>query len=63
MNTVYMVSYFVGGALGTALGTWAWTSFGWGGVCTAGAGFVVAALARWALGASATPRAAHPRRE
>ena len=63
MNTVYMVSYFVGGALGTALGTWAWTSFGWGGVCAAGAGFVVAALARWAFGAPSTPRAAHARRE
>lgn len=53
MNTVYMVSYFVGGALGTAVGTWAWTSFGWGGVCEAGAGFVLVALARWALGARA----------
>ena len=32
MNTVYMVTYFAGGALGTALGTWAWSGWGWQGV-------------------------------
>src|SRR6266568_2169637 len=50
MNTVYMVTYFVGGSLGTAVGTWAWTGHGWAGVCAAGAGFVLAALALWAVG-------------
>ena len=60
MNTVYMVTYFVGGALGTALGSWAWSSFGWNGVCAAGAGFVLAALARWALGARGTAAARTP---
>lgn len=60
MNTVYMVTYFVGGALGTALGSWAWSSFGWNGVCAAGAGFALAALARWALGARGTAAARTP---
>jgi hypothetical protein len=50
MNTVYMVAYFAGGAAGTAVGTWAWTGFGWPGVCAAGAGFLATALAVWALG-------------
>jgi predicted MFS family arabinose efflux permease len=36
LNTVYMVSYFVGGALGSALGAYAWTRAGWRGVCVAG---------------------------
>jgi len=55
MNTVYMVTYFVGGSLGTAVGTWAWTGYGWTGVCAAGAGFVLAALALWAAGGRASP--------
>jgi predicted MFS family arabinose efflux permease len=50
MNTVYMVTYFVGGSVGTAVGTWAWTGHGWAGVCAAGAGFVLAALGVWAAG-------------
>jgi predicted MFS family arabinose efflux permease len=50
MNTVYMVSYFAGGAVGTAVGTWAWTGRGWPGVCAAGAGFLAAALGVWAWG-------------
>jgi len=37
LNTVYMVSYFLGGALGSALGAYAWTRAGWPGVCVAGA--------------------------
>lgn len=50
MNTVYMVTYFAGGALGTALGTWAWTVGGWAGVCGAGAGLIAAAMAVWVVG-------------
>jgi predicted MFS family arabinose efflux permease len=37
LNTVYMVSYFLGGALGSALGAYAWTNAGWQGVCVVGA--------------------------
>jgi predicted MFS family arabinose efflux permease len=58
MNTIYMVTYFAGGALGTAVGTWAWTARGWAGVCAAGAAFLLAALALWALGLRRAPAAA-----
>jgi len=50
MNTVYMVTYFAGGALGTALGTWAWTAWGWAGVCGSGAALLAAALGVWVAG-------------
>ena len=36
LNTVYMVFTFGGGALGSTLGSWAWTFAGWRGVCWAG---------------------------
>jgi len=36
VNTVYMVTYFVGGALGSTLGAWSWSVYGWSGVCAAG---------------------------
>jgi predicted MFS family arabinose efflux permease len=37
LNTVYMVTYFAGGALGSLAGTWAWVHAGWNGVCATGA--------------------------
>lgn len=37
VNTVYMVSYFIGGSVGSSLGAYAWQRFGWNGVCGAGA--------------------------
>jgi predicted MFS family arabinose efflux permease len=40
LNMVYMVCYFVGGALGSSLGAEAWKIAGWGGVC----GFSLAVL-------------------
>lgn len=44
LNTVYMVSYFIGGAFGTFVGGKAWKYYGWQGVVVAGALFVVLAL-------------------
>ena len=63
-NTVYMVSYFVGGAAGTWIGVRAWSSHGWAGASLAGAAFIAAALAAWAVPSGARPRspaAAPPR--
>ncbi|HEX8437077.1 MFS transporter, partial [Archangium sp.] len=51
LNTVYMVTYFVGGATGAWLGSLAWSRWGWSGVCVVGGalsltGLVVLGLAR-----------------
>jgi predicted MFS family arabinose efflux permease len=35
VNTVYMVSYFLGGSLGSFVGSWSWGRWGWSGVCAA----------------------------
>lgn len=45
LNTIYMVSFFIGGATGSVVGAAAWNSFGWTGVCTAGLFF--SAIAAW----------------
>jgi predicted MFS family arabinose efflux permease len=45
LNTVYMVTYFLGGALGSALGAYGWSGWGWRGVCVAGTMQLVVALA------------------
>jgi predicted MFS family arabinose efflux permease len=44
LNTVYMVSYFAGGSLGSALGVWAWGRWRWSGVCALATASVAAAL-------------------
>ena len=49
LNTVYMTIYFVGGSLGSALGTWAWDRWAWPGVCAVGAGFALFALGEFLL--------------
>jgi len=49
MNTVYMTTYFAGGSLGSALGTWGWANYAWPGVCATGALFAVVATAVFRL--------------
>jgi predicted MFS family arabinose efflux permease len=44
LNTVYMVTYFLGGALGSGLAGWGWAHWGWNGVCAAGAAQLLVAL-------------------
>jgi predicted MFS family arabinose efflux permease len=44
INAIYMVSYFLGGALGTALAAQAWQHGGWPAVCATGAAFAVLAM-------------------
>ena len=48
VNSVYMTSYFVGAASGSALGTAAWTTGGWPAVCVLGVGLTVVAGVVWA---------------
>ena len=48
VNSVYMTSYFLGGALGSAVGTQAYRLGGWTAVASVGAGFLVLGLATWA---------------
>lgn len=36
LNSVYMTMYFVGAAVGSAIGVWAWNAGHWVGVCVAG---------------------------
>ncbi|OOQ60031.1 MFS transporter [Mucilaginibacter pedocola] len=36
INTVYMVSYFIGGATGTFLATRVWGAYNWAGICAVG---------------------------
>jgi len=44
LNTVYMVSYFIGGSVGTLVGGQAWQLYGWHGVVITGASFVILCL-------------------
>jgi predicted MFS family arabinose efflux permease len=45
LNTVYMVCYFFGGAMGSLTGYWAWQWLRWPGVCLAGIAFTLIAAA------------------
>lgn len=44
VNTFYMVTYFIGGALGSYLGAWAWRAARWPGVCALSALVIAVAL-------------------
>ncbi|WP_368488685.1 MFS transporter [Clostridium sp. BJN0013] len=44
LNTVFMVAYFIGGALGSFIGTYSWNLYGWTGVCISGLTFLFIAL-------------------
>ena len=50
LNTLYMVTYFTGGATGAWAGTTAWTRWGWLGVCAVGAAMSLLALVLLFLG-------------
>jgi predicted MFS family arabinose efflux permease len=47
ITTVYMTTYFAGGALGTTIGTAAYSRYGWYGACCAAAVCCGAGLAAW----------------
>lgn len=54
LNTIYMVMYFIGGALGSALSGWAWWRWGWNGVCLVALALIAAAALRHVTGYSRT---------
>lgn len=47
LNTVYMVSYFIGGALGSAVGAYSWSLAKWNGVSASGLCFSGLAVLTW----------------
>ncbi|MBY3621857.1 MFS transporter [Acinetobacter sp. CUI P1] len=47
INTVFMVSTFTGGAIGSTLGSFAWQHWGWSGVCLMGGMLIVSAICIW----------------
>ncbi len=49
LNTVYMVTFFVGGAAGSALASFAWGAWGWAGVCGVGVAFTALGLGNFAV--------------
>ncbi|WP_052230484.1 MFS transporter [Streptomyces sp. CT34] len=49
LNSAYMTSYFVGGAVGSALTSVVWSRGGWNGVCALGAGLAVALAGVWTV--------------
>jgi predicted MFS family arabinose efflux permease len=51
LNTVYMATYFAGGALGSWLGALGWTHSGWTGVSLVGGALAALALVIFVLGA------------
>ena len=59
LNTVYMVTYFAGGALGSALGAYGWSAARWNGVCAAGLCLSVAALVVHLAGESNVAKPKH----
>lgn len=44
MNTIYMVTYFIGGSFGTFLAGTMWSLYGWTGTVTAGLAMIIASL-------------------
>lgn len=44
INSVYMVTYFLGGSIGSFIGSQAWALAGWPGVCATGIVYSIAAL-------------------
>lgn len=50
LNTVYMVTYFIGGSLGSFLGMHAWSLWQWKGVCLVGSLLILLSLIIWGMG-------------
>lgn len=60
LTTVYMTSYFIGGAAGSAAGSLGYRFAGWPGACLAGAAFALLGLAVWVTDARRAPSSGQP---
>ncbi|ULT58265.1 MFS transporter [Neobacillus drentensis] len=49
LNTVFMVTYFLGGSLGSSLGSYAWNLWQWQGVCLTGGMMIVLGFFVWGI--------------
>ena len=49
LNTVFMVIYFLGGSLGSSLGSYAWNQWQWQGVCVTGGMMIVLGFIVWGI--------------
>ena len=49
LNTVFMVTYFLGGSLGSSLGSYAWSIWKWQGVCITGGSMILIGLIVWGV--------------
>lgn len=58
LNMVYMICFFIAGAIGSYAGTVLWQRFGWAGVCGLGCALLLAGCALWF--ATAETPGAHP---
>ena len=58
INAFYMMSCFIGAAVGSATAAFAYGTHGWDGVCLLGAGFGLASLVWWAVDLAIGPRPA-----
>lgn len=56
LNTLYMTSFFIGGTLGSTLGSLAWDRDGWNGVCAAGLGMTICGMVVAFLKFNSRPR-------
>lgn len=61
LNAVYMVTYFIGGALGTAIAAFAWQTWAWPGVSVGGALLALAGIAPLAVARVRVGRLPDPR--
>ena len=58
INSAFMTSFFLGGAVGSAVTSAVWSHGGWTGVCVVGAAFAAGTVALWVLERITVKRAA-----
>lgn len=56
LHTIYMVTYFIGGAAGSAIGTWSYAGWGWAGLCFACSLLCAIAFLYWLIKQSIAKR-------